>query len=268
MELMFEKYQAPAAFTSKDLVLSCYACGKTSGLVVDMGGSGSVAAPVSDGWVESKALFSTPLGGRLVDSHVHCLFPDADFMPSFRLNRQAVQVPPDDLLLPGLAGGEAAAATMRPRVTKSKVLGCVHASYEAFMRLETARDVKEACSRMSDAFPDPDDPRYTNLPLLQYELPDGTQLEVGIQRFQVPELFIDPAPLSLTSTHLAHLFHMGGETSSPAHRDYTELLLKANGAGTEHHVPGVPQIVVQAIQHSEPDQQATLLNNMVRYACA
>lgn len=55
-ETMFEKYQTPALFISKDPVLSLYATGKTSGLVVDIGGSGTVVSPVVDGWVEQKGI--------------------------------------------------------------------------------------------------------------------------------------------------------------------------------------------------------------------
>ena len=49
-ELIFEKYRAPAFFLSKDAVLSCYACGKTTGLVIDVGASGTTVTPVLDGW--------------------------------------------------------------------------------------------------------------------------------------------------------------------------------------------------------------------------
>ena len=44
-EIMFEKYESPALFLSKDSVLSSYACGKTTGLVVDIGAGGTVIAP-------------------------------------------------------------------------------------------------------------------------------------------------------------------------------------------------------------------------------
>jgi actin-related protein len=69
-ETMFEKYSAPALFLSKDAVLAAYACGKTGGLVIDVGASGTVVTPVQDGWVESKGLCRSLAGGRLIDAHV------------------------------------------------------------------------------------------------------------------------------------------------------------------------------------------------------
>ena len=41
-ELMFETFDVPAVFMSKDAVLSCYAVGRTSGLVIDCGASGKL----------------------------------------------------------------------------------------------------------------------------------------------------------------------------------------------------------------------------------
>ena len=38
IELLFEKYKPPAVFLSKNPVLSCFACGKGTGLSVDVGG--------------------------------------------------------------------------------------------------------------------------------------------------------------------------------------------------------------------------------------
>lgn len=39
---MFETFDVPAIFMSKDAVLSCYAVGRTSGLVIDCGASGEI----------------------------------------------------------------------------------------------------------------------------------------------------------------------------------------------------------------------------------
>ena len=36
-EAMFERHRVPAVFLVKDAVLACYACGKTTGMAVDIG---------------------------------------------------------------------------------------------------------------------------------------------------------------------------------------------------------------------------------------
>lgn len=88
-------------------------------------------------------------------------------------------------------------------------------------RLQTIRDMREAVCRMADSTFTDNDPRLTHVPTVPYELPDGnssseklcvqqahhafalmycivvagTLLEVGITRFKVPEVLMDPTPL-------------------------------------------------------------------------
>ena len=49
--IMFETYDIPALFLAKNAALSCYANGRTSGLVVDIGASTTTLVPVQDGHV-------------------------------------------------------------------------------------------------------------------------------------------------------------------------------------------------------------------------
>jgi actin-related protein len=60
LECVFEELQVPAAFLSKDAVLSCYATGRTSATVIDMGYSGATVVPVVDGFVEAKGIRRNP----------------------------------------------------------------------------------------------------------------------------------------------------------------------------------------------------------------
>lgn len=53
-ELVFEKFRTPALFLSKDAVLACFACGKTTGLVADIGAGTTTVSPVVEGWLETK----------------------------------------------------------------------------------------------------------------------------------------------------------------------------------------------------------------------
>lgn len=51
---MFEKFQSPALLLCKDSVLTAFACGKTTALVVDVGAEVTTVAPIQEGWLESK----------------------------------------------------------------------------------------------------------------------------------------------------------------------------------------------------------------------
>lgn len=71
LECLFEELEVPAAFLSKDAVLSCYGTGRTSATVIDMGYSGATIVPVVDGFVESKGIRRNPGASlRSVDEHI------------------------------------------------------------------------------------------------------------------------------------------------------------------------------------------------------
>ena len=224
---MFEKNSISAFFLTKDAVLSCYACGKTSGLVIDAGASGTVISPVQDGWIDMKGVNRSAVGGRILDSHVSTLLKKVvpgPIKPSFRLNKTV--------------------SDWGVQVTENLTLGSVHPSYDALMNLEIGRDFKESVCRMADSTVVDTDPRFTNLPLIPYELPDGTLVDVGIERFLLPELYIDPSPINFDHSDLLNLH-------SPSHQ-------KIEGSRDS-----LPTLIRESVLKSEIDVQIMLLANMV-----
>lgn len=225
---MFEKNSTSAFFLTKDAVLSCYACGKTSGLVIDAGASGTVVAPVQDGWVDMKGVNRSVVGGRVLDSHVSTLLkktiPGGSIRPAFRLNKTVTE--------------------WGVQVSDNLTLGSVHPSFDSFMALEVGRDFKESVCRMADSTVVDTDPRFTNLPLIPYELPDGTMVDVGIERFQIPELYIDPTVVNFDHPDLVNL-------QSSQHQRI---------AGSKD---SLPTLIRDSCLKSEIDVQIMLLANMV-----
>lgn len=55
-ELMFEKYNIPAFFLCKNAVLSAFANGRSTGLILDSGATHTSAIPVHDGFVLQKGI--------------------------------------------------------------------------------------------------------------------------------------------------------------------------------------------------------------------
>ena len=53
---MFEKYNVPAFFLCKNAVLSAFANGRSTGLVLDSGATHTAAVPVYDGYVIGQGL--------------------------------------------------------------------------------------------------------------------------------------------------------------------------------------------------------------------
>ena len=49
-EILFEQIGVPKLFLGKDAAMACYAVGRATGIVVDIGGLGTTVSPVHEGW--------------------------------------------------------------------------------------------------------------------------------------------------------------------------------------------------------------------------
>jgi actin-like protein 6A len=240
-EMMFEKFSAPAMFLSKDAVLECYACGRTTGLTVDVGANGTVITPVLDGYVEAKGINRSVVGGRLADTMAlsiirkyasQCNSTTAS-LPHFRVIKY---VGHDKSLL-----------------AKASGVQNVHPKYDALMHLEMGRDLKESVCRMAESPFVDTDPRFANLPLTPYELPDGTIIDMGLERFQMTEMLFDPSHLELDCAEMASL-------------GYTPLNANSRDQGSGHPSAsneGLARLVSNSVLRCDPEVQTNLLSNIV-----
>lgn len=67
-------------------------------------------------------------------------------------------------------------------------------SYRLFKQREIIADLKEAVCRVNDS--PLNEKELITVPSAPYDLPDGNTLEVGVERYKVPELLFNPALLS------------------------------------------------------------------------
>lgn len=237
-EIMLEKFGAPAMFLSKDAVLECYACGRTTGLVVDVGANCTMLSPVLDGYVETKGLNRSMYSGRLADTFAlsvirkHAALSAASSataaLPHFRVTKT---VGADNSLL------------ARPSMVKN-----VHPTYDSFMLLEMGRDLKEAVCRVAETPCTNSDPRFANLPTTSYELPDGTIFDVGVERFLLTEMLFDPTSVDLACTDMAALGYSTSSSSSSSGDMIQE---------------GVARLVSNSILRCDMEVQNNLLSNIV-----
>ncbi len=215
-ELMFEKFQSPALFLAKDSVLSCFACGKTTGLVVDIGAETTTVAPVQDGWLEAKGLVRSRLGGRVVDKYLLSL-----------LEKNGTSVEPV-LRMPAAAGAAG----------KKGASSGMSDSYSEYAALEVVRGLKESVCRMPEGTFAETDPKYAAVPKVNYELPDGTVVAAGLERFQAADVLMNPEPA-------------------------WEFLPSEEEMGAEWSRESLPKMVAEAVFRCEKDQQAQLINSVV-----
>jgi len=173
--LLFEKHNPPAVFLAKTPVLTAFASGRATALVVDCGAGGTTVTAVHDGYALRKAVTRSPLGGDALTSVVLKYLEKVKKVPVKPRYEFARAVGAD---------GETV------DVSDVKGLGHTTPAYRLHKQMEIAADVKETSCRVSDKkFNDAD---FKNVPSVAYELPDGTVVELGAERFKIPELLFDP----------------------------------------------------------------------------
>jgi len=172
VELMFEKYGVPALFLAKNAVLTSFASGRSTSLVVDCGGGSTTVAAVHDGYVLQKAIVRSAIGGDVLTD---CLLrtlegKGIEIRPRFSFKRKEVRMGEFEVIkldLPGTTD-----------------------SYKSYWQRAIVADIKETVCRVPDtAF---DDTSYANIPTTPYELPDGQTIEVGADRFKISDIMFNP----------------------------------------------------------------------------
>jgi len=176
-EILFEKHEIPGLFVAKNAVLTCFASGKSSGLVLDSGGGTTCVAAVHDGYVLQRSIIKSLLGGdALTDIYLKTLEQkNIHIRPHYMIqSKREIRPGEFEVQLKDL-----------PNTTES---------YRQYMIKQIIRDLKESVCRISDSTFD--EQSNANIPSIGYELPDGNVISVGTDRFSIPELLFNPEPLN------------------------------------------------------------------------
>ncbi|KAF7851910.1 hypothetical protein BT93_L1625 [Corymbia citriodora subsp. variegata] len=217
-ELMFEKYKVPALFLAKNAVLTSFASGRATSLVVDCGGGSTTIAPVHDGYVLQKAVATSPIGGEFLTD---CLLKSLEskgikIKPRYSFKRKEVRpgdFQPFDLDFPSTTE-----------------------SYRLYSQRVIASDIKDSVCRAPDS--PYDESAYANIPMTPYELPDGQTIEIGSDRFKVPDVLFNP-PLAQTI---------------PGMESFSEFALSARG---------LSQMVIESINKCDVDIRRELFSSIL-----
>jgi len=218
-EIMFEKYHTPALFIAKNAVLSSFASCKASSLVLDSGGGMTSIVPVHEGYVFKQGIVKSNLAGnRLTEEYYRVLSSKNITINPTNLIKK-VEIKPGEFSITPIN---------MPQLTES---------YRRYVTLETIRDLKETSCKVSDTQYLGEDFNIAQIP---YELPDGNLLEIGSDRFQIPELLFNPAPLN----------------ESMMNTDTT-------GGDQPQQYQGLAKMVLDSLERCDTDIRKEMIGNLV-----
>ncbi|KAI4350889.1 hypothetical protein L6164_005295 [Bauhinia variegata] len=217
-ELIFEKYKVPALFLAKNAVLTSFASGRATSLVVDCGGGSTTIAPVHDGYVLQKAVATSRIGGEFLTD---CLMKSLEskgimIKPRYSFKRKEIRP------------GEFQTVDVDfPNTTES---------YKLYSQRVIASDIKECVCRAPDT--PYDETGYSNIPMTAYELPDGQTIEIGADKFKIPDILFNP---SLAQT-------------IPGMESFVEIASS---------VRGLPHMVIESINKCDVDIRRELFSSIL-----
>ena len=90
-ELMFEVFNVPALYISMQAILSLYASGRTTGLVVDAGDGVVHIVPVYEGFAISHAIHRCDIGGRDITNYLRTLLRQRGYSLTSSAEREIVR---------------------------------------------------------------------------------------------------------------------------------------------------------------------------------
>jgi hypothetical protein len=269
-EILFEQMQVPKLFLAKDAVMACYAVGKTTGIVVDIGGLGTTVSPVHEGWVEGRGILRSPIGGDAMSSimlqKLDQLYNTQQQHTGKDTSSSILKKPP--YVMPGYQ-----VRTVNHQTRK--------ASFHRLARLDMARRVMESIATVVDYGYDAAKSKpITGEDDIVYELPDRTRIKIPPQtKYELGELLLGRDEVSASvreglcvkqQKSLSHhdLFALsGGNPSTSAVAAGTDGLLtgSASTAGGYFQLSSAPiqNIICDAAFRCDRDQQAQLLGNVI-----
>ena len=241
-ELAFEKFSTPAFFLGKNAVLSAFASGRGSALVLDVGGGMSSATAVHDGYVLNKPLKRSSLAGdklnELLLKALELRDPAPAVRPIYTLKRTPVG--PDQYKL------------------EPQDYPGTHPSYHRYMQLQTMKDIKENLCRCSLLAPSAGVP--LDVSAWDYEMPDRSAIDFWWERLNLPELLLTPALLRSHPPTWLRQPPSAAAADAPAATPETPTELAEM---VPQDILGLPEMVSECIRACDTDTRRDLWGNII-----
>ncbi|XP_009893632.1 PREDICTED: actin-like protein 6A [Charadrius vociferus] len=175
-ELMFEHYNIPAFFLCKTAVLTAFANGRSTGLILDSGATHTTAIPVHDGYVLQQGIVKSPLAGDFITMQCRELFQEMN-----------IEIIPPYMIASKEAVREGSPANWK----RKEKLPQVTRSWHNYMCNCVIQDFQASVLQVSDSTYD--EQVAAQMPTVHYEFPNGYNCDFGAERLKIPEGLFDPS---------------------------------------------------------------------------
>ncbi|WVY95806.1 hypothetical protein V8G54_027957, partial [Vigna mungo] len=316
-ELMFEKYKVPALFLAKNAVLTSFASGRATSLVVDRlgtvnsvrkivqylvflfifhGAGSTTVAPVLDGYVLQKALVTLSylrrtISDRMLDEKFGSQSQDLDIHSRkkeispgnlqvlysivaprglqlcgrtiMKWNKDSIFIFSSLMPTPDLELYLPINCSSLIRMTLLVVivdLDFPHTTegYKLYCQRVIVEDIKECVCRTPDS--PYDESAYSNIPMTPYELPDGQIIEVGSDRFKIPDILFNPS--------LVQVFQSNFHSARPLINSLLQYILQTIPgmeiiAEIASSLRSLPKIIIESINKCDVDIRRELFSTIL-----
>lgn len=197
---LFEDLKVPAAYFAKSATLAAFAMGRSSALVVELGGMSTTVSAVYEGFSLRKTTKEYPLGGEFLDKQIEHvvmrqLHQKQEQNPRVRKLLQFSQEH-SRLIFPSFLRRE-----MNP--IEDDLFECFHPSLLHYSTSMLIKDIRQCCCVVRP-YEDASQPLLDTsgavtanaddgeCPFTSYELPDGTQIDTTGLRYTIGEMYFQP----------------------------------------------------------------------------
>lgn len=228
-EIAFDKFKVPGFYIANDSVLSAFAAGKSTALIIDIGAESTSVTPIVDGFVLRKGVVRNNIGGtQVTNNYINNLDPNqkhnlhANLIPHQLIESKTTVEP-----------GQNPHFTMRTDVNPSE-------SWLNWSKSKILKDWRESTSALSESTWDQNS--LLQRPIKSYEFPNGFADNYQLARFRANEILIDPHPFN-PLPHTPNTFEPASiSPSSPK---------------------SLPELIKESIQAAETDSRTQLLSNII-----
>eukprot|EP01083_Nonionella_stella_P022943 63413_1 len=201
-QIVFETFNVPAYFTNPGAVLSLYASGRTTGVVVESGHSVTHVVPIYEGYPLRDKFKTMNIAGNYITDYMEYLLAKKGH--SLSEKKKICQYSLSEYLVPISISEK----RMICRDIKEKL---------SFVAMDYDHELKKATESVADI-------------ALNYELPDGKVLSIDTERFQCIEPLFDPILVGVDSGGIHQVLYdtvMGCDAD--IHMDLFENIVLAGG---------------------------------------